>query len=164
VSLPALPLPAPLPRPPIKPAHRPARAPVVLQTATRRRAAYAPAPERPLLSLVRPVRAVPQHPRGLPTTQHHRALPARSEAAVASLPGRRRPPFPALSHPPAAPKIEPLVPLGHPRALPRPSPVAAHRNSANPRRPAAPGATLQEPRSFRGPPCKRSTQIVKPPG
>jgi hypothetical protein len=126
LSLPALPLPASLPRPPIKAVHRPARAPTVLQTAARRRSAYAPAPECPP-ALARAARscAVQQFPHGLPTAQHHRALPARPERRQAE--GRRgQPPwappagrYPALSHPPAAPNRT-LVP---PRSPPCPSPT-----------------------------------------
>jgi hypothetical protein len=123
------------------------------------RSARAVLPEHPpplaLVAAVQCLRTVPHSPQPPSTTVP--SLPGRSDArpkaAAASLPERRRPPFPGRSSPPAAPKIKPLAPLGPSPALPRPNPGEVRRNLASPRRPVRPGTTLRIWSSFRGPPC-----------
>jgi hypothetical protein len=79
---------------------------------------------------------------------HRRRLPVRPIAGAA----------PLLSNTPNRTLVAP-------RPLPHPSPAKPRRTSPEFRSPAPasrPGATLRNQRSFRGPPCKRVTPIVKP--
>jgi hypothetical protein len=87
-------------------------------------------------------------------------VPAR-QAAVATVPGRRRRTTPAFSLPHPSPGFGPLGPKAPPPPVPgRPRP-AVGRNLAGPPLAGRPGTTLQKKGSFQGPHCEMVTQIVK---
>jgi hypothetical protein len=96
-----------------------------------------------------------------PLTSPGKALPRHSTGRGGRFhwPPASRSPAPSLPCP--TPQTKPLAPLGPSPALPRPNPGEPRRNLATPRWPLLPGATLQRSFSFRGPPCKSATPIVK---
>jgi hypothetical protein len=87
--------------------------------------------------------------------------PPVQQAAVATVPGRRRRPSPAFSLPHPSPGTGSLGPKAPPPPVPgRPRP-AVGRNLAGPPLPGRPGTTLQRRETFQGPNCERVTPIVK---
>jgi hypothetical protein len=99
-------------------------------------------------------RPAPPHPP--PRPQPRRTEPHRGQVAWAPPDGPHR----RFSHPSATTNRRVVSPSTFSTHPPAESPTE-WLNSGEPRRPAAPGTTLQNRSSFRGPHCERVTQIVK---
>jgi hypothetical protein len=109
-------------------------------------------------------------PPSLASTKARHPFTSLSRAALAGTGWSQRPPCLAAGAAPRRPSPYPIQPPEStpcdPGTLPPPVPgrprPAVGRNLAGPPLPGRPGTTLRNSDSFKGPCCKRSTQIVKP--